>query len=84
MKEIKYIYELETNESIEWWNHNRSKINEVIKLFNEWQTEHDFDRKHKKILLARVEALKEYGKENSFSEWQFEKIKEMEDHIKKN
>ena len=83
MKEIKYLYELGTDEPIKWWNDNRSKINDVIKLFNEWQTEHSFSEKQKEILLARIEALKEYGREHSFAEWQFAAITEMEDHIKK-
>lgn len=80
---IKYLNELETDTTINWWNSNRIKINDVIKIFNEWQTEHDFSEKHKKILLARIEALKEYGKDHSFSEWQFIIINEMEEHIKK-
>ena len=83
MNEIKYLYELDADKSIKWWNDNRAKINDVIRLFNEWQIEHTFDEKQKKILLARIEVLKEYGNEHSFSEWQFEMIDEMEAHIKK-
>jgi len=83
MREIKYLYELETSDPIEWRNDNRKKINEVIRLFNEWQIEHDFAEKQKRVLLARIEALKEYGKEHSFAEWQFATITEMEDHIRK-
>jgi hypothetical protein len=74
---IKLLEELETDTGIGWWDANRRKLNEVIQCFNDWQVKHKFDSFEKDVLLARINACRRYGEENSFSGWQYELLDEM-------
>ncbi|NUJ17429.1 hypothetical protein FKN04_12670 [Bacillus glycinifermentans] len=82
---IKLIEELDTNTNIEWWNDNRKRINQVIKLFNDWQIEHRQDSYFGHLVLAKVNTLREWNKDegdSGFNDWQLEILDEIEQHVK--
>lgn len=84
-REIKYIelLDIDTTE-VDWWKRNRERLNELIVLFNTWQVEHKFDEHYKEAVKARIKSLRVYGSENSFSDWQFDLLSEMENWCNKN
>jgi len=81
-EKVKCMEELDENTPIGWWNENRRKINEIIRLYNEWQTVHHFDRYQKEIVKGRSLALKKWAEEGSeFSDWQIEILDEIVDSL---
>lgn len=79
------INNVDENTGISWWDENRKKLNELIRDFNDWQIVHRFDMWQLKILEAKIDMVKRYSDEAgdaSFSEWQLDIIKEIEDHIR--
>jgi len=79
--DIKLIERLDINTGINWWNTNREKINEVIDVFHDWQIKNKYDSFEMKVLQARIDLCREYGKSHSFSEWQYEILDTIEEYI---
>jgi hypothetical protein len=79
---IKLIEPVRTDTNIDWWNDNRIRLNEVIAVFNNWQTEHKFGDFEKEVLKAKINLCREFGNNNDFSEWQFKMLDEMESFVK--
>jgi hypothetical protein len=80
--DIKLITYLDTDTSIDWWNGNRKRLNEVIERFNKWQTDYRFDQWEMKVVKAMIVSCRKYGEKNNFSDWQFEILDEIEEFIK--
>lgn len=79
---IKLMELVNANTDIDWWDRNRERLNEVITLFNDWQIKHRFDAWEKEILVAKLKLCREFGENNTFSDWQFEILDDMETFIK--
>ena len=83
MSRVLWMEELDVADiDIEWHKINRTKINEIIKLFNNWQV-NKFDDFEREILIARIKSLRRWGETADFADWQFDILTEMEDHIEK-
>lgn len=78
----KIIDLLETDTNVSWWDENRSRINRVIKEFNNFQLEYQFDEYRAKIVKAKIKLCREYGKENNFDDWQYEILDKMEEFLR--
>lgn len=76
------LKEIDEETDIEWWTTNRKKLNEVIRSFNQWQL-NGFSEEGREVVSQAVETLKEFGDNNSFSDWQFDIITEMREHLEK-
>lgn len=84
MAHILLIEEWCTNTGIDPWDNSRKKINEVIKLFNEWQTKHWFDKKKGLIVLAMIDMRYETFKQDDYAGHDyFEELDTMKNHINK-
>lgn len=81
--QIYIIEKLDVDTGILWWNGNRQKLNEVIDMFNKWQTEYQFDEFEAEVVLAKINITRKYGFVNDFADWQYELLAEMEEHIVK-
>jgi len=51
----KFIQEWNEDTNISWRKKNRTELNKIIRLFNNWQIENDFDPKKVKYILAKIE-----------------------------
>lgn len=81
---IKLFEELETDTNIGWWNHNRAKVNEAIRLCNEWQINHRQDVYFAELVLAKVKSIKAWSEDkgnSELSEWQIDILDEIEKHV---
>jgi hypothetical protein len=72
---------LETDTSVDWWNSNRQKLNEVITSYNDWQTIRRFDDEEKENLKTKIKLCREFGNKNHFSKWQYEILDDMESFV---
>lgn len=79
---ILLLKEVDEDTDIEWWTTNRKKLNEVIRSFNQWQL-NGFSEDGRTVVSQAVADVQEFGDNNSFSEWQFDIIKEMRQHLEK-
>ena len=81
MKKVLWIEELDPmTDDVRWHQVNRRKINEGIRMFNQWQIG-GFDDFKKEVLLARIKSLRTYGETSDFADWQFDILNEMRSHI---
>ena len=82
---IKLMEELDIDTPIEWWNENRRKINEVIRMFNEWQIDHRQDEYNAELVLAKVKSLRDWNKSGNkeFNDWQIDILDNVENHVVK-
>lgn len=81
---IKLFEELEVDTDISWWNENRSKINEVIKLHTNWQLKHRQDRYYAELVIAKVESVRVWNEDKGngkLSDWQVEILDDIKTHV---
>jgi hypothetical protein len=82
---IKLFEELETDTNIGWWNYHREKVNEAIRMVNNWQINHKQDRYEAELVIAKVNSIRRWSKEEcdeKLSGWQLEILDEIENHVK--
>jgi hypothetical protein len=82
---IKLFETIKEDTGISWWDENRRKINEVIKMCNDWQIEHRQDRYYAELTLARINSIKAWSSDQDnreLSGWQIEILDEIEEHIR--
>jgi hypothetical protein len=82
---IKLFEELDTDTNIGWWNFNREKVNEAIRLCNDWQINHRQDRYYATLVLAKIQSIRIWNKDrcnDDLSDWQLEILDEIEKHVK--
>lgn len=48
-----FVEEWDTNSPIDWWNEGRTKLNAIIKPYNQWQID-GFDIEQAKKLRAQI------------------------------
>lgn len=81
MSKIKLIREIDENVSIEWWKRNRQEINTIIRMFNDWQIDKQFDKFHGEVVKAKANLLKDNSEDLSMSDWQIEILNQIIEHI---
>lgn len=81
---IKLFEELDTNTGIDWWDTNREKVNEAIRMCNEWQINHRQDRYYAELVLAKINSIRVWNDDRASSnlnDWQIELLNTIEDHV---
>lgn len=81
---IKLFEEIDANTSIEWWNENRTKVNEVIRMCNNWAIYHRQDRYYAELVLAKIESIRKWNKDRGdkhLSDWQLKILADIKSHV---
>lgn len=66
-EDFRLVEEWDEHIGISWWKACRTKLNVVIRLYNNWQTEKGFDPAEGRILIAHLKNCKEEMPENGGS-----------------
>lgn len=69
---------------VAWQQAGRDKLNKIIRLYNAWQRDEDFDREvGKKVLVHILEAQQTWAKQDGGEEW-LNELNRMEEFICQN
>ena len=53
-EDYRFVAEWDENTDIDWWNKCRRVLNKAIRLYNDWQMDHDFDPAMARRVLATI------------------------------
>lgn len=82
LSEYRFVAEWsEDNTNIEWQKAGRRVLNSVIRLYNDWQKDHDFDTDMGKRVLANIMwGITQLKDVNGGSDWVRE-LEEMREYV---
>lgn len=80
----KFISKWDEDTEITYQKNARSEQNKIIDIYNNWQIEHDFSKKHAKFVIANIV----YGKQTYASKPSgvkyLKQLEEMKEFVKSN
>jgi hypothetical protein len=80
--EYRFVEEWDTNSPIGWWNEGRTKLNEIIKPYNQWQIDGFNKQEIPKLRAQIIYGLQTFATRDGGSEWARE-LQEMLEFVER-